>query len=197
MTENFDESTITGTRAMSGSEATRLRNSTIAAFGVDQALVHVDVDDLRAIGDLIARDDERARVVARGDQLAELGRAGDVGALADIDEGDVGGQRERLEAGEPHQRRDRREWRAARSLRDGLGDGADVVGRRAAAAADDVDECRRGEFADLRRHRLRALVVLAESVGQAGVRIGADERVGDAGDLGEMLAHRARRRARN
>ena len=32
MTENFDESIITGTRAISGSEATRLRNSTITAF---------------------------------------------------------------------------------------------------------------------------------------------------------------------
>ena len=30
MTENFEESIITGTRAMSGSAATRLRNSTIA-----------------------------------------------------------------------------------------------------------------------------------------------------------------------
>ena len=30
ITENFDESTITGTRAMSGSAATRLRNVTIA-----------------------------------------------------------------------------------------------------------------------------------------------------------------------
>jgi hypothetical protein len=31
ITANFDESIITGTRAMSGSAATRLRNSTIAA----------------------------------------------------------------------------------------------------------------------------------------------------------------------
>ena len=60
MIENFEESTITGTRAMSGSEATRLRNSTIARLGIDQALVHVDVDDLRAVGDLVARD-ARAR----------------------------------------------------------------------------------------------------------------------------------------
>lgn len=56
---------------------------------IDQALVHVDVDDLRAVGDLIAGDIERCGIVAGGDQLAELGRAGDVGALADIDEGNV------------------------------------------------------------------------------------------------------------
>ena len=156
ITENFDESIITGTRAMSGSAATRLRNSTIAASESMQALVHVDVDDLRAVGDLVARHVERAGVVAGGDQLAELGRAGDVGALADIDERDVGGQRERLEAGEPHQRRDRLRTARGGTPGDGLGDGVDVVRRRAAAAADDVDQAVGGEAADLRRHRLRA-----------------------------------------
>ena len=56
ITENFDESTITGTRAMSGSAAIRLRKVTIAGFGVEQALVHVDVDHLRAVLHLLARD---------------------------------------------------------------------------------------------------------------------------------------------
>ena len=158
---------------------------------IDEPLVHVDVDDLRPVRDLIARDDERAGIVAGGDELAELGRAGDVGALADIDERNVGGERERLEAGEAHQRRDRRD-RARLVLADRVGDGADVVRRRAAAAADDVDDAVGGEFADLRGHRLRAFVILAEGVGQAGVRIGADERVGRRGDLRQMLAHRAR-----
>ena len=100
MTANFEESIITGTRAMSGSAATRLRNSTIAFCGIEQAFVHVDVDDLRAHRDLIARDIERGGKIAFLDQLAELGRAGDIGALADIDEGNVGRERERLEAGQ-------------------------------------------------------------------------------------------------
>ena len=75
---------------------------------------------------------------------------------------------------------------------DGFGDGADVVRRRAAASADDVDDAISGEVADLRGHRLRAFVILAERVGQAGVRIGANERVRGLGDLGQMLAHGAR-----
>ena len=49
ITSHLELSIITGTRAMSGSAAIRLRNSTIAFFEVDQALVHVDVDDLRAV----------------------------------------------------------------------------------------------------------------------------------------------------
>ena len=55
-------------------------------LGVEQALVHVDVDDLRAVLDLLARDLDGARIVAGHDQLLERGRAGDVGALADVDE---------------------------------------------------------------------------------------------------------------
>ena len=61
MIANLEESIITGTRAMSGSLAIRLRNVTIACFGVEQALVHVDVDHLRAVLDLVARDRERGR----------------------------------------------------------------------------------------------------------------------------------------
>ena len=57
---------------------------------IEQALVHVDVDDLRAIDDLIARHVERGGIVAGLDQFAEFRRAGDIGALADIDEFDVG-----------------------------------------------------------------------------------------------------------
>ena len=56
-------------------------------FGVQQALVHVDVDDLRAALDLLARDLDGGRVVAFQDQLLEAGRPGDIGALTDIDEG--------------------------------------------------------------------------------------------------------------
>ena len=52
ITANFEESTITGTRAMSGSAAIRLRNVDHRLLGIEQALVHVDVDDLRAVLDL-------------------------------------------------------------------------------------------------------------------------------------------------
>ena len=63
---------------------------------------------------------------------------------------------------------------------DGLGDGADVLRRGAAAAAGDIDQAGCGELAHLRRHRLRPFVIVAEFVGQAGIGIGADQRVGNA-----------------
>ena len=157
-------------------------------FGIEQALVHIDVDDLRAVLDLIAGHRERGRIIAGGDELAESRRAGDVGALADIDERNLRRQREGFEAGEPQPRRDLGD-RARRLAGNGAGDGADVVGRGAAAAADDIDQARRGEFADQRRHRLGPFVVAAEFVGQPGIGIGADQRVGDAGEFGDMRAH--------
>ena len=56
-------------------------------LAVEQRFVHVDVDHLRAVLHLLARDLDRAGVVAGEDQLLEGGRAGDVGAFADVDEG--------------------------------------------------------------------------------------------------------------
>jgi len=54
ITANFDESTMRGTRLMSGSLAISLTKRSIAANAVDHAFVHVDVDDLRAVLDLLA-----------------------------------------------------------------------------------------------------------------------------------------------
>ena len=54
---------------------------------VEQAFVHVDVEDLRAVLHLRARNAQRGGVVVRLDEFAKLRRAGDVRALADVDEG--------------------------------------------------------------------------------------------------------------
>jgi len=109
----FDESIITGTRAMSGSAATSDRKRRMAASEIDQPLVHVHVDDLRAVLDLAARHFESGVVIVGRYQLAEFCRARDVGPLADIDEIVCGGERERLEAGEAQESAAFRERRAA------------------------------------------------------------------------------------
>jgi hypothetical protein len=68
---------------------------------VEHALVHVHVDDLRAVGHLLPGDVDGRRVIAGFDQLAELGRTGHVGALADIDEQAGGVDGQRLQAAQP------------------------------------------------------------------------------------------------
>ena len=86
ITGHFDESIMIGTREMSGSAAIRLRKVTMAAFAIEHALVHVDVEDVGAVLDLLARHFQRGIIIAGLDQLAEFGGAGDVGPLADHDE---------------------------------------------------------------------------------------------------------------
>ncbi len=129
---------------------------------VDHALVHADVDDVGAVFDLLARDADGLFELAFLDELGELRRAGDVGALADHDV-DAGLLREGLRAGEAQRLRLRAHAQAATSrsaLREfarmhaveRLGDGGDVLGRVAAAAAGDVDEAAACEVAEGARH---------------------------------------------
>ena len=51
--------------------------------------------------------------------------------------------------------------------------------RRAAAAADDIDETARREFADRLGHLLWSLVVFAERIRQTRIRMSADVALGD------------------
>ena len=53
---------------------------------VEQPFVHVDVDHLRAVLHLLARDFDRLGIVVGEDQLLERGAAGHIGAFADVDE---------------------------------------------------------------------------------------------------------------
>ncbi len=188
MTENFDEIDHHRHARDVGLGGDQVEERHHRLLGIEQALVHVDVDDLRAVLDLVARDLERGAVVAIGDELAEARRAGDVGALADVHERDRVGEREGFEAGEPQPPLDLGDLPRRLALHR-LRDGVDVRGRGAAAAADDVDEAGGGELLDQPRHEFRAFVVAAEFVGQAGVRIGADQRVGDARELRDVRAH--------
>ena len=55
-------------------------------FGVEQAFVHIDVDHLRAIFDLLPRDFDRGFIIIVQDEFLEPRRPGHVGTLANIDE---------------------------------------------------------------------------------------------------------------
>ena len=68
---------------------------------VDHPLVHVDVDDLSAVLDLLTSHRQGGGVIAVLDELAESSRTGDVRALTDVDEERVVVDGEGLEAGKP------------------------------------------------------------------------------------------------
>jgi hypothetical protein len=113
---------------------------------IEKALVHVDVDDLGARRDLIAGDIERGREIPVLDQFAEFGGARDIGALADVDEGNLVVEHKRLQPGQAQQWRDVR-YLPGRNTFHTLGDCPDMCWRRTAAAADDIDKTRLRELA--------------------------------------------------
>lgn len=111
-------------------------------------------------------------VVPRQDELLEEGRTRDVAALPDVEELEaVLGHHQVLQPGQPHLRPPR-----PGGPRGGggghLGDGRDVVGRGAAAAADHVDHVLLHEDGVVAGHVGGRVVVAAHGVGQAGVGIG-------------------------
>ena len=96
-----------------------------------------------------------------------------------------GGDQHRLEAGEQGSAASSRDG-ARRAIARRPGNCGDVLRSCPAAAADDVDESARHPLADLRGGFLRRFVIFSKLVGQAGVRVSHDQRVGDCRERGEM-----------
>ncbi|RMR97359.1 hypothetical protein ALP75_205063 [Pseudomonas syringae pv. actinidiae] len=149
---------------------------------VEHPFVHVDVDHLGTSFDLLQGDFQRFGVVVFTDQAGKAGGAGDVGALADVDEQRLPIDGERFEARQTAGFRNVRNfsWRVTRHC---LGNRLDVRRRGATAAADDVQKAALSEFFDDLRRLARQFVVFAERVGQAGVGVRRHMRVGLVGQL--------------
>ena len=160
---------------------------------IEHRLVHVDIDDLRAVFDLLARHLQRLVVLLGEDQPGKGLRAGDIGALADIHEERRFIDIEGLKTRQP-QRRGALGHLARRHRLDGLCNRRDVFGRGAAAAAGDVHETGLRKFGQQRRGDLGRLVEagIGHRIGQPGIRIDADEGIGLLGELLDIGAHEGR-----
>ncbi len=155
---------------------------------VDHALVHAHVEDVGAALDLLARDRHGLVVLVFLDQPAELRRAGDVGALADHHEVGLRRDGQRLEATEAHVMWRRRELARRHALDRGT-DRRDVLGARAAATADQVEQALACEVTEDLRHVLGRVVVAAELVGKTGVGIAGGTHARDPRELCDVRAH--------
>ena len=71
-------------------------------LAVEHGLVHVDVDDLRAVFHLLPGDSQRLLVVPVQHHAGKRLGTGDVGALADVDEQIARANADRLQAGQLH-----------------------------------------------------------------------------------------------
>ena len=72
MIDHFELSIITGTALISVSPAIRFRESRHRGLAVEQRIVHVDVDDAGAVGDLLAGDVDGLLEFVVADQSGEL-----------------------------------------------------------------------------------------------------------------------------
>ncbi len=160
-------------------------------LALEQVGVHVHVDQVRAAAHLLERDVDGGVEVVRLDQAAEARRAGDVRPLADQDEPGVLTDLERLQPAEPRPEARLRDRSRLEALHRG-GDRLRVLGRRAAAGPGDVQEAVAGELVQERGGHVGRLVVAAEGVRQAGVRVSRREAGRDPRELGDVGPHLAR-----
>ena len=197
MTDHFELSIITGTRAISGSVATRLRNRVIVSSESSSASSMLTSMRFapprtwsRATSVAAARSPDLTRRAKRADPVT-LVRSPTIRNVPSSRTVRVSSPlkptRSRLAGGD----------RARRRPVDGAGDGRDVLRGGAAATAEDVHEPALRELPEQPRRLVRRLVVLAEGVGQPGVRVAAHPALGDGGQLRQVTAACRGRRGRS
>ena len=162
-----------GSRAASGSVAIRLRNVVIACSASSRSASMFTSSRFAPPRTCSSATSTAPWKSSASIEPAELRRARDVRPLADHDEARVRADDERLETGEARQPRGLRDA-ARRETFDRSRDLARVLRRRPAAAADEVDETVLGERPEEAARVARLLVVQAERVRQAGVRMAGD-----------------------
>ena len=85
-----------------GLRRNQVQKSHHGRLAVKHGLVHVDIDDLRAVFNLLARNRQRLVKLAIQNHAGEHFGARHVGALADVDEKAAGVDLHRLQAGQQH-----------------------------------------------------------------------------------------------
>ncbi len=139
-------------------------------LGVQHCLIHIDVDHLGAALDLLQGDFECSGVILFHDQTLELGRAGNVTALTHVDEQGVLGDVEGFQARQATGRRN--VGQRPRGVRGhGIGNRFDVLRCGTTATTDNVHQTAGRKLFDDGNHFLGGLIVFAELIGQAGVRV--------------------------
>ena len=92
-----------------------------------------------------------------------------------------------IEAGQAQARRYHRR-QARRQAANGCGQDTNVVGRRAAATADNVQDAVASPVGKFVREHCRRFVIAAEGIGQTGIGVGRDEAIADARQFLDVLA---------
>ena len=160
---------------------------------VDEAVIHVDINDVGAVLHLLEGDRQRLLVVAVDDGLLEDGGASHVAALTKVDERLavvllVRFVVQRLKAGEAHDVRDI-VLLAGLVSRHHVRQALDVLVGGAAAATDSIDKSLLGEDTAVLSHLSTLLVVATHGIGQTGVGVAEHPAVSDTGQVLDVRDH--------
>ena len=147
------------------------------------------VDDMRAVANLLAGDFGGLFVFALGDEAFEFTAADDIGALADHNGPFFRRNFKIFDAGDMESRGALRIARPA--IRDGFGDGFDILGRRSAASAEDIDPAVLREASENGGDIPGRFVVTAFFIRQTGVGHAADMGPCDIREGADMIGHEA------
>ena len=154
---------------------------------VEHRVIHVDVDDGSAAFDLAGGNLQGRSIIAGGDQPGEFARTGHIGPFTDRRQVVVPDVDRHVFQAAHAEQSVRLAERPGRDIFQGGCKGRDMVGCRAAAAANDIHASGLGGLPDGIGHLSGKFLVLAHGVGQAGVRV-AD--YGEVADMGEVFHQR-------
>ena len=159
-------------------------------FGIEHPFVHIHVNDLRAVLNLLTRNRYGLFVLATQDELCELRRASDIGPFANVHEVCIRANRERFKTTETQVRFDFG-WNAPGQAAHCIGDGLYVRRRGTTAAAYKIQPAVLGPIAKLRGQRFRRLrkTCRQQRIGQARIRIAANINWRDGGQLLDQWPH--------
>ena len=155
---------------------------------VEQTIVHVYIEQLRAGFDLVPRDLKRFFPATLSDQTEKSSRAGDIASFSYIYEVSFGIYLQDIQPGQKERAlRLRGNMRLSVSYK--IWKQGDVSGGRSAASTDDIDQPLIDEGLHVSRHLFRRFVVLAKRVGETRVGVGADIKRSNSRKLSEMGLH--------
>ena len=165
-----------------GDEAQELHHRILR---VEHALIHVDVDDLRAIVHLVASNLDRGSIVVGLNQTPKSCRSRYIAALTHIDEQVIRSNIQRFEPGNPatHRRRGRH---SRRQPFDYLLERANMLRPRSATATNQVDQPALCKLLDGLCHVLWRFVILAEFIRQSRIRVRTDPCVRNASEFRDV-----------
>ena len=141
--------------------------------GVEHAFVHVDIDDLCTVIDLLAGHRDCRWIVLFADQSAKFCRTGHVGAFANVHKQRIGTDCHWLETAQSEH--DRNTGGLTRAVPfHSLPDDANVLWRRATTTANHVQHPGGSKITENLSHGFRRIVIATEFIRQPGIRVHAD-----------------------